>query len=74
MSVNTGISSSTSEILALSEGNMFTIGVLVALSKTEINNVDVVLVVFLATNEEVVWLNISMNNTFFMYFLNSLNL
>ena len=48
---------------------MFTITVLVALGKTEIDNVDGVPCMFSSTNEEIVRLNITMDNPFIMYFL-----
>lgn len=53
---------------------MLTIGVLVALCKTEIDDVDVVLVSVVSTDKEVIRLNISMNNALFVDFLNSLYL
>lgn len=53
---------------------MLTIGVLVALCKTEIDDVDVVLVSVVSTDKEIIRLNISMNNALFVDFLNSLYL
>lgn len=47
--------------------------ILVTLSKSKINYINSVLVVLSASNQEVVWLNISMNDSFFMHFLNSLD-
>lgn len=52
---------------------MDTLRILVTLSKSKINYINSVLVVLSASNQEVVWLNISMNDSFFMHFLNSLD-
>jgi hypothetical protein len=50
MGVNTGVSGSSSEVLAFSEWNMLSIRVFVALSKTKINDIDIVLIVLLTTD------------------------
>lgn len=52
---------------------MFTLGILVALGKTEINDVDVVLGALCVSNQKVVRLYVPMNNAFFMNFLDALN-
>ena len=74
VSIDTSISGSTSEIFTLPEGDVLAIGVLIAFSKTEINDEDVVLISVVPTDKEVVRLDISMDNTLFMNFLNTLNL
>ena len=74
VSIDTSISGSTSEIFALAEGDVLTVGILVALGKTEIDDEDVIFVLVISSNQKVVRLNISMNDSFFMDLLNSLNL
>lgn len=53
---------------------MFILTVLVALSKTEINNINVVLGAFGSADQEIVGFDIPMDNSLFMHFLNALNL
>ena len=74
MCINTSITSCTSQILAFSEWNMFAIRIFVAFSKTKINDKDTVFVVLIATNQEVIWLNISVNYPLFVDFLDALYL
>ena len=74
MSVDASVSGSSSQILALAERNVFTIGVLVAFGQTEIDDENVILVSIVSTDQEVIGLNISVNDSFFMHLLNSLNL
>ena len=74
MGVDASVSRGSGQVLALSEGDMLAIRILVAFSKTEINDEDVVLISVVSTNKEVVRLDISMDNTLFMNFLNTLNL
>ncbi len=50
---------------------MLSLGVFVALSKTEVDDVDVVFSAIIAANQEVVWLDISMNDPLFVDFLNT---
>jgi hypothetical protein len=72
--VDASVSRGSGQVLALSEGDMLAIRILVAFSKTEINDEDVVLISVVPTDKEVVRLDISMDNTLFMNFLNTLNL
>ena len=74
MSGNRGISGGTSEVLAFTEGDMLTLGVLIALGETEIDDVDIVFCALVATNEEVIRLDISVDNSLVMHFLNTGNL
>ena len=74
MGVDASVSRGSGQVLALSEGDMLAIGIFVAFSKTEINDEDVVLISVVPTDKEVVRLDISMDNTLFMNFLNTLNL
>lgn len=71
MSGQGSVASGTSQILTLTEGDVLAFAVLVALGETEIDNVDVILGALSASNEEVVRLDVSMNDTFFMNFLDA---
>jgi hypothetical protein len=73
MSVDTGIPSSTRQTLSISERNVLSVRVSVALSQSKIDNVDVVLLLFAVADKEVVWLDIPMNNSFGMNRLDTLN-
>jgi hypothetical protein len=74
MSVDTSITSSSCKVFAFSEGDVLSIRVFIALSQTEINNENVVLVIFISADKEVIWFDISMNYSLFVNFLNTLNL
>lgn len=74
VSVDAGVSSSTSQILSLSKGDMLSLRILVALSETEIDNEYAILIVFWATNQKVVRLDVSVDNTLFVCLLNALQL
>lgn len=73
MSVQTGVSSGTSQVLAISKWDMFTFGALVTLSKTKIDDINSVLGLFAATDKEVVGFDISMNDSLLVYDLDSLD-
>lgn len=53
---------------------MLAVGVLVAFSKTEIDDENIIFVSVISTNQEIIGLNISMNDALFMDLLNTLNL
>ena len=74
MSSNGGVPSSTGEVLAFSEWNVFALGVLVALGESKIDDVDVVLGALCAANKEVVGFNITMDDPLLVHLLNSLDL
>ena len=74
MCVERSVTGRTSQILTLTEGNVLVLTVLVALSQTEINDINVVLCAFGSADQEVVRFDIPMDNPFFMHFLNALNL
>lgn len=71
VSVDACVSSCACQILSFSEWNMFPIRVLVALSQSEINNEDTVLGGVVASDKEVVWLDVSVNNSLFVNFLDT---
>lgn len=74
MGANTGITSCSSQVFALSEGDVLSVGVLIALSETEIDDENVILVSVCTTNQEIVWLDVSMDDPLFVHFLNTLDL
>ena len=65
------ISGGTCEILTLLEWDVLTFAVLVALGQTKINNVYIVSGGVGASNQEVVWLDITMNDSLFVDFLDT---
>ena len=69
-----GISGCAGKVLAFSEGDVLTLRVLVALGKTKINDVNVVLGRLVATDHEVVGLNVPMDDPLFVHFLNTMDL
>ena len=72
--VNTCVSGSACQVFTLTERNVLSIGILVPLGQTEIDNEDVIFVLVVSPNQEVIRLNISMDNPLFVDLLNSLNL
>ena len=74
MSVERGITSSASQVLSLSEGNMLVLGILIAFGQTEVDNINVVLGGFCGSNQEIVWLDVTVDDALLVDLLNSLNL
>lgn len=74
VSVERGISCSTCQVLTFSERNVLSVGVFVTLSEPEVDDVDVVFGALGASNQEVIGLNVSVNNSLFVDLLNALNL
>ena len=72
MSVQGGIPSCSCEVLAIFKWNVLTIARLVAFSQTEVNDVDGVFCGFSTSSHEIIRLDVSMNNSLFMDYLNSL--
>ena len=68
------VSCRASQVLAFAERNVLTLGVLVALSETKINDVDVVFSALITSNQKVIRLDITMNDPLFVHFLNSVDL
>ena len=69
-----GISGCAGKVLAFSEGNMLSLRVLVALGKTKINDLDVVLGCFVAADHEVIGLDVTMDDPLLVHFLNAMDL
>ena len=70
---NGGISGSSSEVLAVLVGDVFALGVLVALGETEIDDIDVVAGGVLTTDQEVVRLDVSVDDPLIVHFFNALD-
>ena len=74
MGVNASIASGSGKVLAFTEWNVLAIGVLVALCEAEIDDKNAILVSIVATYQEVVRLNVSVDDALFMCLLNTLDL
>jgi hypothetical protein len=72
--VDTCVSCSSCQIFAFTERNVLAVRILKALSETKIDDENIIFVSIVSTNQEIVGLNISMNNTLLVNFLNTLNL
>ena len=68
---NGGVPGGTGEVLAILVGDVLALGVLVALGKTEINDVDVVAGGVRTTDQEVIGLDITMDNTLLVNLFNT---
>ena len=73
MGVDRSVSGRTSQVLAVSEGNVLAIRRLVALGQTEVDDVDGVLRLVVAANQEVVRLDVTMDDALFVNDLDSLD-
>ena len=62
MSRNRGISSCACEVLTVLVRNVVAITILVAFCQTKVNYIDVVTVLFRASDQEVIWLNVAMDD------------
>ena len=71
MSRNRSVPGSTSEILAILVGDVLTLRVLVALSQTEIDDIDVVTGGVSAANQEVIRLDVSVDDALFVDLLDT---
>ena len=73
MSSDRGVSSSTSQVLTIFVGDVLALRILKALSQTEVNDVDGILGVLRATDEEVIRLNVTVDDPLFMNFLDTVD-
>lgn len=69
----TGIPGSAGEIFALDEWNVLALRVLITLGETKINDVNIIFCNLCAADEEVVRLDVSMDNSFVVDLLDSLD-
>ena len=67
------ISGCPCKVLAIFVGNVLALAVFVAFGQAEVNDVDVVAGAFCASNEEVVGLDVSVDDSFLVHFLNAAN-
>jgi len=68
------ISRCTCQVLAITEWDVFPVGVFVAFGQAEVDNIDIVFGTLSGTNQEVVRLDVAMDNALFVCLLNSLDL
>lgn len=66
MGVDGGIPGGSGQVLAISEWDVLTVGRLETLGETEINDVDSVLSLVVASNKEVIRFDVTMNDAFVM--------
>ena len=71
--IETGVPGCSSEVLSVSERNVLAIGALVALGEAEVNDVDCVLGLVIAANQEVVGLDIAVDDSFLVHHLDPLD-
>jgi len=74
MSVKRSVSCRSSQVLSLTEGDVLTLRVFVALSQTKVNNINVVLGLLCSADKEVIGLYVTVDDSFLVDFLDSLNL
>lgn len=74
MRVDACIAGSSCQVLALSEGDVLSFGVLVAFGEPKINNKYAILIMLLSTDQKVIRFNVSVNYALFMGFLDTLHL
>ena len=74
MCVDACISSSTRKVFTFTVWNVLTVRVFITLGKAEINNEDAVFSLIVSSNQEVIRLDVSMNDAFFMNFFNTFDL
>ena len=72
--VDGGVASSTRQVFSVSEGNVLALRVFVALSESKVDNVDIIFGALIASNQEVVRFDVSVDDSLFVNFLNSVNL
>lgn len=73
MGGNRGVSGSSSKILAVLVRNMLALTVLIALGQAKVNDEDVVSSGLRASDQEVIRLDITMDDTLLVHFLDPLN-
>ena len=73
VSSDRGVASSTSQVLTIFVGDVLTLRILKALSQTEVNDIDRVFGVLGSTDEEVIRLNITVNDSLFMHLLDTVD-
>lgn len=74
MRVKGSVSCRSSQVLSLTEWDVLTLRVFVALSQTKVNNINVVLGLLCSADQEVIGLYVTVDDSFLVNFLDSLNL
>ena len=73
MGINTSVPCSSCKIFTISEGNVLANGTLVTFSETKIDDINGIFSSFCTSNQKVVWLDVSMDNSLLMDDLDSLD-
>ena len=73
MSGYRGVPGRSCQVFAIFVGDVLALTVLVALCEAEIYDVDVVSTRFCASDQEIVWFDISVNDSLFMHFFDALD-
>jgi len=66
-----GISRRAGKIFAFTEGDVLTFRVLVALGETKVDDIDVIFRSFTTTNQEIVWLDVTMDDSLLVHLLDT---
>ena len=69
--VDRGVAGSTSQVLSIFVGNMLIITVHINFSKAEVNDVNGVFILFRATDQEIVRLDIAVNDALLVHLLDA---
>lgn len=73
MSRNRSVSGGTRQVLSLSVGDVLSVGILVALCESEVNDENLILSCVGGADKEVIWLDIPVDDPLFVHLLNELN-
>jgi len=73
MGVHGGIAGGTGQVLAVAERDVLTVGRLETLGESEIDNIDCVLCLVVAANQEVIGLNVTMDDALLVHNLDALD-
>lgn len=68
-----GVSGGSSQVLAVLVRDVLTLAVLIAFGQAEVDDVDVVAGGLCSSDQEIIRLDITMNDSFFVHLLNSLD-
>ena len=74
VSIDGGVPGGTGQVLALTEGDVLALRVFILLGKAKVDDVDVVLGLLVAADEEIVRLDVTMDDPLFVDLLNTANL
>ena len=73
MCIDWGVPGRTCEILSVFVGYVLTVWILVTFGETEVNDIYLIFRLLCSTNQEIVWFDITVNDSLFMNFFDSLH-